>query len=95
MVAIAMNPTVVASSALAIRNHNGTDAVAAIEASETKRETAKTIAKVPSATHPAIGDTAIVTPNAVATPFPPLRYGGIEKQCPNTTAAAAHITNHW
>ena len=73
MVAIAINPAVVASSAFAMRNHNGTDAVAAIEASETKRESAKTTAKVIKATHPAIGDAAIVTPNAVATPLPPLR----------------------
>src|ERR1700688_1428829 len=70
---------------------NGIAAAAAIEPSETYFHQAVTIAKRANAAKAAGAQRARKTPNAVATPLPPLKLSQIGKQCPSNTASPAII----
>src|SRR4029077_17304369 len=69
----------------------GMAAAAAIEPSETYFQYAATNAKRASAATAAGAQSARKTPNAVATPLPPLKLSQMGKQCPNKTARPAII----
>src|ERR1700674_4511423 len=70
---------------------SGIAAAAAMEPSETYFHQAVTSANRASAATAAGAQNARKTPNAVATPLPPLKLSQIGKQCPSNTARPAII----
>src|ERR1700681_573450 len=77
---------------------SGMAAAAAIEPSETYFHQAATSANRASAATAAGAQSARKTPNAVATPLPPLKLSQMGKQCPSNTARPAtiiHVAPSW
>jgi len=65
----------------------GNARLAKIELSETKRVRYNTSIKTPPQLKAVHGETAIINPNKVATPFPPLNSAQIGKMWPITAAS--------
>ena len=61
--------------------------LAKIELSETKRVKYNTSRKTPPQLKAVHGETAMINPNNVATPFPPLNSAQTGKICPSTAAS--------
>jgi hypothetical protein len=65
--------------------------LARIELNDTKRVRYKTSKKTPIQLKAVQGETAMMSPNKVATPFPPLNSAQMGKICPMTAASPSPI----